>query len=90
MQETKISNGLIKKVQENPNESIPVIISLNEGVDIEAARKELATAGLRVNSAIPGPVKIIAGNLQAKLVNELAKKNSVKKIEYDGKTYALK
>jgi hypothetical protein len=78
MQETKISDELLKKIQEklpkNPDESIHVIVSLNDGVDVEAARKELSTAELKVDRVIPGPVKILAGDLQAKLVSELAKK----------------
>ena len=93
MAETKVSNELLKQVREklttNPNELIPVIANLNEGVDIEAARTELSAAGLHVETVIPGPVQIIAGHMQAKYIIDLAKNDKIKKMEYDAKTFAL-
>ena len=93
MREAKVSNELFEQVQgkliTNPNELIPVIVSLNEGVDIEAARTELSAAGFQVERVIPGPVQIIAGHIQAKDVVGLAQDSKVRKMEYDGKTFAV-
>ena len=93
MEDLKISDELSKLIDErlktNPNELIKVIINLDENAELEAATRSLTNAGLDVESTIPGPVRIVAGFVAANKIPELAKKSEVKKIEPDGKTYAL-
>jgi len=49
----------------------------------------LSKSGLEVVSTIPGPVPIVAGSVAAKDISQLAQESRVKKIEPDGKTFAV-
>lgn len=93
MQDAKITDELSKLVEErlktNPNELIKVIINLDESADVEEVASNLSKAGLNVGSTIPGPVPIVAGAVAAKDILQLTKESKVKKIEPDGKTFAL-
>jgi hypothetical protein len=85
---TKIDHELSRHLQEaehaEPQRQIPVIITLNEGADVaELERRGLKALG-RVES-----IRAIYGTIAASAVSQVEGLDSVARIEYDGRAWAL-
>ena len=85
----ELSKQVKKSLKANPNQMFKVIINLREDANLEEVIRTLSKSGLEVVSTIPGPVPIVAGSVAAKDISQLAQESRVKKIEPDGKTFAV-
>jgi len=72
-----------------PVKKIPIIISLNNEAELEKISKEIISQGNTIDLRLPEPIPIISCSIHAAKIKYLASFSEIKKIEYDGKTYAL-
>ncbi len=84
----KISDQLLKQLEEarkeDPERAIRVIVTMAAGTDPTALEQK----GLKIDHIFDS-ISAVSGTLTAAEVNELAKLDQVKVIEYDGPVWAL-
>ena len=85
---TKIDAELSQQLREaeisEPQREIPVIVSLSEGADFA----ELERLGLKIRGRYES-ISAVYGTLPASAVRQVETLNSVARIEYDGRAWAL-
>ena len=85
---TKIDAELSQQLREaeisEPQREIPVIVRLSEGADVA----ELERLGLKVQGRYES-IPAVYGTLRASAVRQIETLNSVARIEYDGRAWAL-
>jgi len=80
----ELSQHLQEALSAEPHREIPVIVTLSEGADIA----ELERRGLKVHRRFES-ISAVSGTMTAAAVSQIAALDSVARIEYDGKAWAL-
>lgn len=85
---TKIDAELSKHLREaesaEPHRQIPVIVTVSEGADVA----ELERRGLRIHGRVES-IRIVYGTIAASAVSQIEGLDSVERIEYDSRAWAL-
>ncbi len=68
---------------------IPIIITLDSKKNMQKVVDKMTSLGITVNLSLPEPIPIITCLVSSSEIQILADLSEIKKIEYDGKTYAL-
>lgn len=82
--DSELSQHLQEALSAEPQREIPVIVTLSEGADIA----ELERRGLKVHRRFES-ILAVSGTMTAAAVSQVAALDSVVRIEYDGKAWAL-